>query len=128
MLRQFFFSAPALLRRFPSLLSSFLRAVHGVGAIFGVDEVTEAIDGGRARWGDEYVTAVVEKMEYFEKKALFTLSSWYLILQYRLEVMAPIEMPIMFFYHTALLSSLRKLAEEVDKCRSCECIIMRLWR
>lgn len=76
----------------------------------------------------ECVDGVVERMEYFEKKVLFTLSSWYLILEYRLEVMSPIEMPIMFFYHTSLLSSLRKLAEEAQKCKSCAFIIMRSCR
>ena len=71
------------------------------------------------------VENVAEKMEVFEKKVLYTMASWYLILEYRLEVMAPIEMPIMFFYHTALLSSLRKLAEEAPNRKACACIIMR---
>lgn len=82
-------------------------------------------DDERCRQEGKLVDAIVERLESCEKKVLFTLSSWYLILEYRLEVMSPIEMPIMFFYHTSMLHSLRELAVEAQQCRWRDCIIMR---
>lgn len=82
-------------------------------------------DDERCRQEGKLVDAIVERLESCEKKVLFTLSSWYLILEYRLEVMSPIEMPIMFFYHTSMLHSLRELAVEAQQCRWRDYIIMR---